>query len=1838
MAAAFGLNPYVIIQKYNTGKTCADAELSGITAYLADGKCHKTDVAKSYRAARKADGSATVQSYTDATCGTLGTTVAVNAADGAAHTCVSDSKFYGDNATPLYLTSTMNYDTTANTCSSGVPSLVSTAVANVDTTCATTSSCTGVAAPYTGTKCSSASSYLTDMTTAFGLNPYVIIQKYNTGKSCADAELSGITAYLADGKCHKTDAAKSYRAARKADGSATVLSYTDAVCGTLGTTVAINAADGAAHTCVSDSKFYGDNATPLYLTTTMNYDTTANTCSSGVPSFVSTAVANIDTTCSTTSGCTGVAAPFTGTKCSSAVSYQNDMAAAFGVNPYIILQKYNTGKACADGELSGITTYLADGKCHKTGATASYRATRSADNSASIKTYTDAVCGTGETVTAVTASQGTNNGCTTDTKVFGAGTTPLYLSSTVNYDTTTNTCKSGLPSLVTSTVVPVDACSATTTCTGQAAPYTGTSCSSTLTYKDDMIAAFGVNPYVIVEKYTAGQSCAADKLSGITTYLADGKCHKTGATASYRATRSADNSASIKTYTDAVCGTGETVTAVTASQGTNNGCTTDTKVFGAGTTPLYLSSTVNYDTTTNTCKSGLPSLVTSTVVPVDACSATTTCTGQAAPYTGTSCSSTQTYKDDMIGAFGVNPYVIVEKYTAGQSCAVDKLSGITTYLADGKCHKTGATASYRATRSADNSASIKTYTDAVCGTGETVTAVTVPQGTNNGCYADTKVFGAGTTPLYLSSTVNYDTTTNTCKSGLPSLVTSTVVPVDSCSATTTCTGQAAPYTGTSCSSTLTYKPDMATAFGANPYVIVEKFTAGQSCAADKLSGITTYLADGKCHKTGATASYRTTRSADNSASIKTYTDAVCGTGETVTAVTVSQGTNNGCYADTKVFGAGTTPLYLSSTVNYDTTTNTCKSGLPSLVTSTVVPVDACSATTTCTGQAAPYTGTSCSSTLTYKDDMIAAFGVNPYVIVEKYTAGQSCAADKLSGITTYLADGKCHKSSSTASYRVTRSADNSISIKTYTDAVCGTGETVVTVTALQTANSCAADTSGIVDTKVYYGGSATPLYLTSTMQFDSTTNSCKTGVPSLVTSAVVAVDACSATTTCTGQAAPYTGTSCSSTLTYKPDMATAFGVNPYVIVEKYTAGQSCAADKLSGITTYLADGKCHKTGATASYRTTRSADNSASIKTYTDAVCGTGETVTAVTASQGTNNGCTSDTKVFGAGTTPLYLSSTVNYDTTTNTCKSGLPSLVTSTVVPVDSCSATTTCTGQAAPYTGTSCSSTLTYKDDMIAAFGVNPYVIVEKYTAGQSCAADKLSGITTYLADGKCHKLSSTTSYRAVRSADNSAAIQPYTDATCGTAGSLLTVSSTDGTSNACSSDTKIYGAGVTPLYLVSTVNYDTNANSCKLGLPTYATTAVGTFAVCVPSSICTGQSAPYTGTSCSSTLTYKDDMAAAFGPNPYLIVEKYTAGQSCAADKLSGITAYLANGKCHKTSATTSYRATRKGDGSATVKIYTDAICGTGETVTSVTAPQGTNNACTADSKVYGAGKTPFSTLTFKDDMAGAFGSNPYVIVEKYNSGQSCAAGELSAVTTYLADGKCHKTDLSTSYRATRKVDGSAIVQLYSDAMCGAAGSQLTVTAAQGTDHSCGTVSSYKADMAAAFSLKPYVIVKKYNTGKKCAAMDLSGITTYLADGSCHKTGTSTSYAATRSADGSANIQSYTDAVCGAVGTRLTVTAAQTANSCAADGSGIADTKVYGSGKTEKVYSSTFYFDTNMNSCQSGLPTQVVTVKADVGGCPATTTCTGQAAPYTGTKCGSTLAYKDEWLLHLVQIRI
>ncbi|EGZ25519.1 hypothetical protein PHYSODRAFT_397710, partial [Phytophthora sojae] len=144
---------------------------------------------------------------------------------------------------------------------------------------------------------------------------------------------------------------------------------------------------------------------------------------------------------------------------------------------------------------------------------------------------------------------------TVDTKLYGNVMTMLYYSSIGSYDAKTGNCTTpATPTHLVTTTVPVDTCTPTSTFSDTANVFSGISCSSSYSHKQDTAAIFGSKAYVIVEKYILLLSNS--KLSSIAAYLADGKCHMTGLSASYAATRAADGSAMIKIYADsATCAT-----------------------------------------------------------------------------------------------------------------------------------------------------------------------------------------------------------------------------------------------------------------------------------------------------------------------------------------------------------------------------------------------------------------------------------------------------------------------------------------------------------------------------------------------------------------------------------------------------------------------------------------------------------------------------------------------------------------------------------------------------------------------------------------------------------------------------------------------------------------------------------------------------------------------------------------------------------------------------------------------------------------------------------------------------------------------------------------------------------------------------------------------------------------------------------------------------------------------------------------------------------------------------------------------------------------------------------
>ncbi|RAW29529.1 hypothetical protein PC110_g14105 [Phytophthora cactorum] len=229
--------------------------------------------------------------------------------------------------------------------------------------------------------------------------------------------------------------------------------------------------------------------------------------------------------------------------------------------------------------------------------------------------------------------------------------------------------------------------------------------------------------------------------------------------------------------------------------------------------------------------------------------------------------------------------------------------------------------------------------------------------------------------------------------------------------------------------------------------------------------------------------------------------------------------------------------------------------------------------------------------------LLYLFGSSPYVVVERYNPGQSCDSAGLKEIAAFLADGLCHKTGWKSSYTATRAADGSVMIATYeTKLDCiGAITSTLDVTAAQAlGQSCAADGTGVADTKIY-GTGVTPLYLKASVSFDTTDGSCSPPMvqPTREVMSLTSSTGCTATSFCMGSAAPFSRIACSLFSTYQTDVAAAFGSVPYVIVvESYSPGRSCAGTRLASVTVYRADGKCHRTGPASSYSGMRSSNDS----------------------------------------------------------------------------------------------------------------------------------------------------------------------------------------------------------------------------------------------------------------------------------------------------------------------------------------------------------------------------------------------------------------------------------------------------------------------------------------------------------------------------------------------------------------------------------------------------------------------------------------------------------------------
>ncbi|KAG6604518.1 uncharacterized protein IUM83_14074 [Phytophthora cinnamomi] len=1008
---------------------------------------------------------------------------------------------YRTQATPLVLTATALYavKTDCTGATSGPPAIVTatpTACSSGDQTCAVVNTLFPAIVCSSTDGTASGALIQTDLPALYGSNPYVVIAAYTSGKSCATQnDITTITAYLADGVCHKTDTSASFIAVRKADGTAAVKTFAAPDCtGTAETTI-ITATQFTGNSCtagtngIADTMIYGGGTTDVFLSSAATFVDNADTCTLVAGSTLTELVTTVvSTACVSGTQCaSGSAEPYTNTLCGKTADYATNVATVFGSTPYVIIEKYTEGANCAVTDLAGITTYVADGVCHKTGTSASFIAVRKADGTAAVKTFAAPDCtGTAET-TIITATQFTGNSCTAgtngiaDTMIYGGGTTDVFLSSAATFVDGVDKCSmvagSTLTKLVTTMVS--SSCTSDTQCGSETAePYTSTLCDKTADYASDVATVFGSTPYVIIEKYTEGANCAVTDLTGITTYVADGVCHKTGTSASFIAVRKADGTAAIKTFATADCTATAETTIITAAQFTGNSCTAgtngiaDTMIYGGGTTDVFLSSAATFVDGVDKCSmvagSTLTKLVTTMVS--SSCTSDTQCGSETAEfYTSTLCDKTADYASDVATVFGSTPYVIIEKYTEGANCAVTDLTGITTYVADGVCHKTGTSASFIAVRKADGTAAIKTFATADCTATAETTIITAAQFTGNSCtagtngIADTMIYGGGTTDVFLSSAATFVDGVDKCSmvagSTLTKLVTTMVS--SSCTSDTQCGSETAePYTSTLCDKTADYASDVATVFGSTPYVIIEKYTEGANCAVTDLAGITTYVADGVCHKTGDTVSFVAKINGAGLVTITEYSDANCTTVNGVPFnATADQISGNSCTDGPD--GIADTKIYTRKTV-YSVVGLYEGASCAKLVEFTITNELTCTPAS-CQASKSNSVETFCPDS--YFDLAETKFDADKYLVAELYS-GTNCGV--FEGATVYSADTNCNPAMDGTSYTVTLAAGSATLVQYTDDACASVGNTTTPVSPQQLSdNAC-------LDNAKYYAFNAQP--------------------------------------------------------------------------------------------------------------------------------------------------------------------------------------------------------------------------------------------------------------------------------------------------------------------------------------------------------------------------------------------------------------------------------------------------------------------------------------------------------------------------------------------------------------------------------------------------------------------------------------------------------------------------------------------------------------------------------------------------------------------------------------------
>ncbi|EGZ20806.1 hypothetical protein PHYSODRAFT_259595 [Phytophthora sojae] len=415
-----------------------------------------------------------------------------------------------------------------------------------------------------------------------------------------------------------------------------------------------------------------------------------------------------------------------------------------------------------------------------------------------------------------------------------------------------------------------------------------------------------------------------------------------------------------------------------------------------------------------------------------------------------------------------------------------------------------------------------------------------------------------------------------------------------------------------------------------------------------------------------------------------------------------------------------------------------------------------------------------------------------------------------------------------------------------------------------------------------------------------------------------------------------------------------------------------------------------------------------------------------------------------------------------------------------VDSCTDVESCTPSADGVTSSDTGCATDLAADSKSTFGSHSYLMVVAYDEDDEdeeiqCAT--IASAITVQATGACQLLSLGKIQSAIASVnlDGSGSLSLYTDDSCKASIQSYSVAGESVNNDVCVNGNKFYSSVTPPLTFAVQGFYQDE--SCSATPKTFVSSPNETCSVVTCAT--DNDLNAYSTTQCTTNSTAF--MKTAYGSSSYLLVVNYDADTDC--ETVTSAKGYLADGQCQvvKDGSTLSARALLNSDGSATLKLYTDAGCTQGEEFKTIPTSSINTDVCASDTKYLSSATqakmfvtqdyhrdTECSSLTTAlvsvpsdsctesdvcntannltasmqmhcttDPVAYAgltFGNNGYLMFVGYVENTNCEV--IDWVFAHLADGACQIVSLekAASAKAYLNSDGSATLIYYNDTDC------------------------------------------------------------------------------------------------------------------------------------------------------------------------------------------------------------